>query len=235
MFYRTQHNSVKKTEKRYFGRWEIVVIDKADGVVDLVSNNFINRPDCMIMYLRDLYACCLQHGFMPETMLLSTIIPIPKDPNGTGQKFDSYRGIALSSLCTKVFEYVILNMHGDCLISNNLQFAYKAGTSTTQCTWAAREVISYYNNKGIDVYCCLLDCSKAFDLIKYDKLLEKLVAKDVPPVTIRVLMVMYINGKVRVKWNKEVSEYFNVSNGVRQGSVLSSYLFSIYIYILMSL
>ena len=46
-------------------------------------------------------------------------------------------------------------------------------------------------------------------------------------------MFMYVNGKVRVKWNKEVSDYFNVSNGVRQGSVLSPYLFSIYI--LMSL
>ncbi len=124
---------------------------------------------------------------MPEAILLSTIIPIPKDPNGTGQKSDSYRGIALSALCTKV----ILNMHNDSLISNNLQFANKADTSTTQCTWAAREVTSYYNNKGGNVYCCLLDCSKAFDQIKHDKLLEKLVAKDVPPVIIRVLIDVY--------------------------------------------
>ncbi len=88
----------------------------------------------MIMFFRDLCACCLLHGIIPEVMLLSIVIPIPKDSNGTDQKSDSYRGIALSPLCTKVFENVILNMHSDSLISNNLQFAYKAGTSTTQCT-----------------------------------------------------------------------------------------------------
>ncbi len=27
--------------------------DKVDGVIDLVSNNFINGPDYMIMYLGD--------------------------------------------------------------------------------------------------------------------------------------------------------------------------------------
>ncbi len=42
----------------------------------------------------------------------------------------------------------------------------------------------------------LLHCSKAFDVIKHDKLLEKLVAKDVPPVIIRVLMFM-LNGTKR--------------------------------------
>ncbi len=33
------------------------------------------------------------------------------------------QGIALSILFTKVFEYVILNMHSSCLILNNLQFS----------------------------------------------------------------------------------------------------------------
>ncbi len=40
---------------------------------------------------------------------------------------------------------------------------------------------------------------------------------------------MHINGKSRVKWNKEVSEYFNVSNSVRQGSVPSLYICLAYI------
>ncbi len=37
-----------------------------------------------------------------------------------------------------------------------------------------REVISYYNNNGSDVYACLLDCSKAFDRVRHDKLLQNL-------------------------------------------------------------
>ncbi len=57
------------------------------------------------------------------------------------------------------------------LTSGDLQFACKADTSTTQCTWAATEVITYYNNNGSDVCSCLLDCSKAFDRIRHDKLL----------------------------------------------------------------
>ncbi len=61
---------------------------------------------------------------------------------------------------------------------------------TTQYTWMAREVISYYNNNGSDVYVCLLDCSKAFDHIRHDMLLQKLMSTDLPPIIIRSLMYM---------------------------------------------
>jgi hypothetical protein len=75
--------------------------NKHDGVVELVSDNFIHGSNNMFEYLRDLYSCYLQHGFMPEAMLLSTIIPISKDLSGTGQKSDGYRGIALKCLMYK--------------------------------------------------------------------------------------------------------------------------------------
>ncbi len=64
------------------------------------------------------------------------------------------------------------------LTSGDLPFAYKADTSTIQCTWAVREVITYYNNNGSDVY--LVDCSKAFDNIRHNKLLQKLISTGLP-------------------------------------------------------
>ncbi len=127
----------------------------------MISEHFINAPESFYEYLCVLFSKCLLHGYMPSTMVLSSLIPIPMDNNDI-QNSDKYRGIAQSAISTKLFEYIILSIYGHMLTSGDLLFACKADTSTTQCTWAAGEVITYYNNNGSDIYSCLLDCSKAF-------------------------------------------------------------------------
>ncbi len=125
-------------------------------------------------------------------------MPIPIDNNDL-QNSHKYRGIALSAICTKVFEYIILELYGHLLTSSELQFAYKSKASTTQCIWMAREVISYYNNNGSDVYACLLDYSTAFDHVRHDMLFQKLMSTGLPPIIIRSLMYMYSKSKIQVK------------------------------------
>ncbi len=78
-----------------------------------------------------------------------------------------------------------------------------------------------------DIYSCLLDCSKAFDRIRHDKLLQKLISTCLPPVITRSLMNMYVNSQIRVIWKNAVSEPFGATNGVKQGSVLSPILFTL--------
>ena len=78
--------------------------------------------------------------------------PIIKDKLGDISSSDNYRSIALSSLILKVFDYVILLLHGHELTTDELQFGYQKNISTNMCTWPAVEMIEYYQHQGSNVY-----------------------------------------------------------------------------------
>ena len=49
----------------------------------------------------------------PAELLLSTIVPIPKDKRGNRSKSGNYRAIHLGSLFCKMFDNIVLNKHYD--------------------------------------------------------------------------------------------------------------------------
>ena len=56
-----------------------------------------------------------------------------------------------------------------------------------------------------------------------------LSSRNVPPIYIRILAFWYKHQSLVVKWGNCFSSTFSVTNGVRQGSVLSPYLFCVYV------
>ena len=114
-------------------------------------------------------------------------------------------------------------------MTDSMQFGFKKGVSTTQCTWLVNEVATYFMRRGTAVAACLLDCSKAFDKCRFDKLFQKLIKKGLPAVVVRVLIFAYEEQQGWVKLGGRNSSMFSLTNGTRQGSVLSPLLFSIYL------
>ena len=49
------------------------------------------------------------------------------------------------------------------------------------------------------------------------------------PIVLRLLMNMYVNQKIQVRWINVLSSQHNISNGVKQGRCLYPNLFSVYV------
>ena len=141
----------------------------------------------------------------------------------------NYRGIALSSMLSKLVDIIIIKKQSKHLNSSDLQFGFKEKSSTIQCSFVAEEVINYYCENGGTVYATFLDASKAFDRVMFDTLFELLLSKHLCPSLARLLSYMYTNQQCRIKWSGAVSSSFSVKNGVKQGGVLSPRLFNIYL------
>ena len=90
-------------------------------------------------------------------------------------------------------------------------------------------VVEYYNRRGAPLYGAVMDMSKAFDMVSWSELFTTLRARKLNAVTLRLMIVIYQNQKCNVVWNNTPSFQFRVTNGVRQGGVISAILFAVYI------
>ena len=91
------------------------------------------------------------------------------------------------------------------------------------------EVANHFLRQGTPCIVTLLDCTKAFDKCSFHALFKKLIGKNLPPIAIRVLMFVYQEQTAWVKWGDAKSSCFSISNGTRQGSVISPIFFAVYV------
>ena len=195
----------------------------------LFSNHFIYGSNRLLVVISLLFNSMLIHGIAPDDLLLGTMIPLIKNSRGSKQSSDNYRSLTIGTSLSKLLDIVILNRQADVLDTSELQFGFKEKSSTTMCTFMVLETIAYYKSRGSKVHMVLLDASKAFDRVDYIKLFDKLIDRGMCPLTVRLLLNMYTHQQLQVKWNSCKSPKFKVTNGVRQGGVLSPRLFSVYI------
>ena len=225
-----QHpNSIIITPFNVLDALKNIKCGKSCGVDGISAEHFVFAHSHIHVLLSLLFSAFITHGYLPDMFTKTAIVPIIKNKTGNTSDKNNYRPIALVTAASKIFELCLYVILEDYLITHDQQFGFKRKHSTDLCIFTVKSVTKYYTKENSPVYTCFLDASKAFDKINHYILFRKLLDRKTPIVLVRILLFWYTNQTMCVKWGSCISRYFYVSNGVRQGGILSPKLYSVYV------
>lgn len=170
----------------------------------------------------------VRHSYMPAELTKVVLVPILKDKTGKISDKDNYRPIAIASVISKLLEEIILSRSKHCLHTTDHQFGFKSHNSTDMAIYALKEITDHYQRNNSSVFICFLDARKAFDRVNHWKLFDKLLKRGMNARWVKLLISWYRTQQFHVRWGNHVTDGFAVSNGVRQGGILSPYLYNVY-------
>ena len=171
-----------------------------------------------------------QEGKIPSPCKSGFKIPIAK--KGKDSKYPTnYRGITITALMGKVVEHLIQALIHDILQSStsDLQFGFTPGLSPTMATLVLYEALATAKANKTTILAGALDAQKAFDVVRHDILKNKLHTSGVQGTCWNLIDDLYSNIRENVRWKNDYSHVFPVKQGVRQGAVLSTTLYKLYI------
>jgi hypothetical protein len=205
---------------------------KAVGLDNLTVEHLQHCHPLLPCVLAKLFNLMMRTGHVPDSFGASYTIPLLKGNASTCSKnlcTDDFRGISISPVLSKIFEHCILKRFGKFLTTSENQFGFKKSVGCSQCIYTVRSVVDLYVNNGSTVNLCALDVSKAFDKTNHYGIYLRLMEVSIPFELLIVLENWFNKCFTCVQWGSVYSRWFKLRCGVRQGGVLSPYLFALYI------
>ena len=199
---------------------------KACGKDEIFAEHIIYADLSICALLSTMFNTCLVHGVLPRKCMDTIITPICKNKNGDITDYSNYRPVSLATVISKLFEHYILTCISSFIITEDNQFGFKAQHGTDLCVYTLKQTVSYFTKNNSNVFSVFLDASKAFDRTNNSLLFNKLISRKVPVCWVLLLASWYGNQQMLVKWGNTYSDPFHSINGVKQGVVLSPYLYA---------
>ena len=150
--------------------------------------------------------------------------------NGNVKDCNNYRTIALISHASKILLIIILNRLKPKIEEelSDCQAGYRSNRGTTDMLFVLQILTEKIKSTDEEVFITFIDYSKAFDSVIHLHLFNTMVKMGFPKHLISLIASLYKDQKATIRWNSRKCELFNIHKGVRQGCILSPYLFNIY-------
>ena len=191
---------------------------------EMLKHSSASVIDFLVILLNKLF----NEGIFPSDWAKSIIVPLHK--KGDINNPDNYRGIALTSILSKVYTN-ILNRRltkwaekEDKIMEE--QAGFRRGYSTIDHIFTLYSIVQKYLLRNTKLYVAFIDFRKAFDSVNRNLLWNVLRKQGVKGKLYKSLRSVYDSVLACVRDKHVYSEMFECPRGVKQGCLLSPLLFS---------
>lgn len=201
---------------------------KAPGP-DGVLNAFLRfGTDVLFRRLENLYMASLRHGYVPSAWKAAKVVMVPK-PGKSPNDLKSYRPISLLSCVGKLLEKILaarLNRRAeDCGLTPIHQSGFRSARCTDDHTVRLAQQVAMAKSLGRSVVTALVDIEGAFPAVWHDGLRAKLCRSGISDTQLRWLSSFLSGRKFFVQVGAARSSWYEMFQGLPQGSGLSPELF----------
>ena len=183
----------------------------------------------MVDWLVRLLNVCFREGRVPSDWRSACVVPLYK---GKGDKYEcsSYRGISLLSVVGKVYGRVLIERirKGTEEVIGEEQCGFRRGRGCVDQVFVVRQICEKFLEKGKDVFWAFMDLEKAYDRVDREALWNVLQVYGIGGSLLKAVRSFYMSSRACVRVGNGVSDWFEVKVGLRQGCVMSPWLFNMY-------
>jgi len=198
---------------------------KAAGPDEIPAEAIKADMETAVDMLHSLFSKIWEEEKVPAQWSEGIIIKLPK--KGDLGNCNNYRGIMLLSVPGKVFNRVLLERMKEAVdpMLRDQQAGFRKNRSCADQIASLRIIVEQSLEWNSPLYITFIDYEKAFDSVDRETLWKLLRHYGIPEKIISLVRSTYQNMSCKITHAGQLSEKFEVKTGVRQGCLLSPFLF----------
>lgn len=202
---------------------------KASGVDEMKAEYLKSGGHMCAEWMVRLMNVCMSSGRVPKDWKMGCIVPLYKG-KGDALECKNNRGISLLSVPGKVYGRILIERVIESSESQigEEQSGFRKGRSCADQIYVLRQVCEKMREKKKSVYVAFMDLEKAYDRVDREAMWQVMRVYGLGGRVLRGIMSFYEDGRACVRVGEKMSESFEVKMGLRQGCVMSPWLFNIF-------
>ena len=202
---------------------------KAPGVDGITSEMLKCGGEAVLEWLTRVCRVCVSREKVPNDWVRAIIVPLYKG-KGDRNECKNYRGISLLSIPGKVYGRILIErvrVLTEGMIGDE-QCGFRSGRGCVDQVFVMKQMSEKFYGKNKSLYVAYMDLEKAYDRIDRDAMWRVLSMYGINGKLLAAVQSLYERSEACVRVCREEGEWFRVRVGLRQGCVMSPWLFNVF-------